>query len=213
MMMLGPRGEPLNDRDRQLTPEIPTPDAVLAVIRSMIAAQPEFDRVSVGFPGVVRDGITETAVNLHTDWIGYNLAASIEEIARKPVRVANDADVQGLGVIEGAGVELVLTLGTGLGSALYVDGKSVGNLEMGQHPFRKRKTYEQYLGAAALKARGKTKWNRDLQEAIALLGRIFYYRVLYLGGGNTKKIQGELPPNVKIVSNAAGLLGGIRLWD
>ncbi len=212
MMTLGPQGEPLNERDRQLTPEVPTPGAVLAVLETMIATQPEFDRVSVGFPGVVHNGVTETAVNLHPDWVGFELSASLEKLTGKATHAANDADVQGLAVIQGVGVELVITLGTGLGSALYVDGKSVSNLELAHHLFRKDKTYEQCLGNAALQSQGKTKWNRRLEQAIALLDRTFNYRMLYLGGGNTKKIQIELPTNAQMVPNVAGLLGGIRLW-
>ena len=212
MMTLDPRGEPLNARDRRLTPEMPTPGAVLAVLEAMIAAQPEFDRVSVGFPGVVSGGVTQTAVNLHPDWIGYELEAALQALAGKPTQVVNDADMHGLGVIESAGVELVIILGTGIGSALYVDGKSVDNLELGHHPFRKDKTYEQCLGNAALEAWGAKKWNRRLGEALALWSFTFNYRVLYLGGGNTRKIRIELPENVKIVPNVAGLLGGIRLW-
>ena len=212
MMTLDLRGEPLNARDRRLTPEMPTPGAVLAVLEAMIAAQPEFDRVSVGFPGVVSGGVVQTAVNLHPDWIGYELEAALQALTGKPTQVVNDADMHGLGVIESAGVELVITLGTGIGSALYVDGKSVGNLELGHHPFRKDKTYEQCLGNAALEAWGAKKWNRRLGEALALWSFTFNYRVLYLGGGNTRKIRIELPENVKIVPNVAGLLGGIRLW-
>ena len=212
MMTLDLRGEPLNARDRRLTPEMPTPGAVLAVLEAMIAAQPEFDRVSVGFPGVVSGGVVQTAVNLHPDWIGYELEAALQALTGKPTQVVNDADMHGLGVIESAGVELVIILGTGIGSALYVDGKSVGNLELGHHPFRKDKTYEQCLGNAALEAWGAKKWNRRLGEALALWSFTFNYRVLYLGGGNTRKIRIELPENVKIVPNVAGLLGGIRLW-
>jgi polyphosphate glucokinase len=212
MMTLGPNGEPLNERHRQHTPEVPTPGAVLAVLETMIASQPEFDRVSVGFPGVVHSGVTETAVNLHPDWRDYDLAASLERLTGKPTHVANDADVQGLAVIESVGVELVITLGTGIGSALYVNGQSVSNLELAHHPFRKDKTYEQCLGNAALQSQGKTKWNRRLEQAIALLDRTINYRMLYLGGGNTKKIKIELPTNVQMVPNVAGLLGGIRLW-
>ena len=212
MMTLDLRGEPLNARDRRLTPEMPTPGAVLAVLEAMIAAQPEFDRVSVGFPGVVSGGVTQTAVNLHPDWIGYELEAALQALTGKPTQVVNDADMHGLGVIESAGVELVIILGTGIGSALYVDGKSVGNLELGHHPFRKEKTYEQCLGNAALEAWGAKKWNRRLGEALALWSFTFNYRMLYLGGGNTRKIRIELPENVKIVPNVAGLLGGIRLW-
>lgn len=212
MMTLDPRGKPLNGRARRLTPQTPTPGAVLAVLETMIPSQPEFDRVSVGFPGVVRDGVTETAPNLHPDWVGYGLAAALQELTGKATRAINDADMHGLGAIEGAGVELVMILGTGVGSALYADGKLAGNLELGHHPFRGDKTYEQCLGNAALQAAGPEKWNRRLGDAVALWSRTVNYRMLYLGGGNTGNIRIEMPPNVKIIPNEAVLLGGIRLW-
>ncbi|MCP5115966.1 MAG: ROK family protein, partial [bacterium] len=100
----------------------------------------------------------------------------------------------------------------GMGAALFINGHLVPNLELGHHPFRKGDTYEDLLGEAALKAEGRKKWNRRLAEAIDLLDRIFNYQVLYLGGGNAKKIEIELPANVKQVPNLAGLLGGIGLW-
>jgi polyphosphate glucokinase len=100
-----------------------------------------------------------------------------------------------------------------MGSALFVDGYLVPNLELGHHPFEKGLTYEERLGDAALRDRGPDKWNRRLERAIALLGYIFNYRKLYLGGGNAKRITFELPANVERVSNIHGLLGGIKLWE
>ena len=212
MMTLGPTGSPLNARERRRTPKPAFPDDVLAVLGAMTVFQPGFDRVATGFPGVVQNGITLTAVNLHPGWIGFDLASALREITGKPSRVANDADVQGLAVIEGAGVEFVLTLGTGLGSALYVDGALVPNLEIAHHVFRKNRTYEQCLGKKAFKRQGKAKWNRRLREAVDQLERTFNYRRLYIGGGNARKAGPGLPDNVRLVSNLAGLLGCIRLW-
>lgn len=213
MMILDAAGQPLTDRLRRNTPEQPTPALMLGEIVSMAAEIGAFDRVSVGFPGVVVDGITHTAVNLHNDWAGFDLRGALAQRLAKDVRVANDADVQGLGVIEGLGVELVLTLGTGIGSALFIDGKLVPNLELGHHPFEREKTYEQRMSDLELRKKGKDTWNERLQRAIVVLDRVFNYRVLYLGGGNTRKINFEPPPNVRVVPNVAGILGGIRLWD
>lgn len=212
IMILDPDGRPLTDRIRKPTPEVPLPDAVIDILHRMTKDVGEFDRVSVGFPGVVVEGEVRTAVNLHEDWVGVNIAQELEERTGKPTRAANDADIQGLGVIEGKGVELVLTLGTGMGSALFAGGRLVPNLELGHHPFHKSKTYEDVLGAAALKEKGEDKWNKRLSEAIRVLEHIFNYRVLYLGGGNARKIDFQLPANVHTVPNVAGLLGGIALW-
>ncbi len=212
MMVLDEKGEPVTQRSRVRTPKLANPENVLAKLTKQIAEQGEFDRVSVGFPGVIVDGVASEAVNLDPSWDGFDVAGALEEATGKPVRVANDADVQGLGVVEGMGVELVITLGTGIGSALYVDGHSVSNLEFGHHPFLKDKTYEESLGDAALKSVGKVKWNTRLRKAVEILERVFNYRRLYLGGGNARKIDCELPANVTKVRNVAGLLGGIALW-
>lgn len=212
VMILNEEGQPITERGRVDTPEPAKPEPVLAAIASLVAQQGEFDRVSVGFPGVVCNGITKTAVNLDPDWIGFDFGNTLSDRLGKPVRVVNDADMQGMGAISGHGVELVITLGTGFGSALFVDGKLVPNLEAGHHPFRKGETYEQQLGRAALDAVGQKRWNRRLEKAIATLQNLFNYDCLYIGGGNTKKITLELPPNVKVVPNVNGLLGGIVLW-
>jgi polyphosphate glucokinase len=211
VMVLDEQGNPLSERDRIDTPLVPTPDAVLDVIHRLAEGK-SFDRVSVGFPGVVRQGIIETAANLHPDWIGFDLTHALTKQLEKPVRAANDADIQGLGAVDGKGVELVVTLGTGFGAAMFLNGKLIPNLELGHHPFRKGETYEQQLGRAALDEIGKRRWNNRLERAIDLLERIFNYDSLYLGGGNTKKIDFVLPVNVKITPNVTGLLGGIALW-
>ncbi len=213
MMILDPVGEPITERLRRKTPDQPTPEVVLKEIVAMAEKIGQFDRVSVGFPGVVEGGVTRTAVNLHDDWAGFDLRGVLAQRLGKEVRVANDADVQGLGVIEGIGVELVLTLGTGIGSALFTDGRLVPNLELGHHPFERGKTYEERMGDQELRKKGKDTWNQRLQRAIVTLDRVFNYRVLYLGGGNARKINITLPENVRTVSNIAGILGGIRLWD
>ncbi|HLO49424.1 MAG TPA: ROK family protein [Kamptonema sp.] len=212
VIVLDENGQPITERGRIDTPASPKPEAVIAAIASLVAEQGEFDRLSVGFPGVVSNGITKTAVNLDPDWVGFDLATTLKDRFGKPVRVVNDADMQGMGAISGNGVELVITLGTGFGSALFVDGKLVPNLEAGHHPFRKGETYEQQLGRAALDAVGQKRWNRRLEKAIATLQHLFNFECLYIGGGNTKKITIELPPSVKVVPNVSGLLGGIALW-
>lgn len=213
MLVLDPRGRELSERGRIATPRPATPAAVLRALGKLVQAQPRFDRVSVGFPGVVRNGVVFTAPNLHPSWAGHDLAASLRRVTKKPVRVCNDADVQGLGDIRGKGVELVLTLGTGLGSALFVDGKLVPNLELGHHPFRNGKTYEQLVGRAALAKVGKRRWRKRVRDALAQLEPIFNYDVVYVGGGNAKHLKpDDLPKNVHLRSNEAGLLGGIALW-
>lgn len=211
-IVLDEQGKPVTDRGRLKTPKPATPRSVLAIIKTLAKQQGVFDRVSVGFPGVVKNGVTATAPNLDSSWQGFGLVDALTKQLGKPVRVANDADVQGYGAIQGKGVELVVTLGTGFGSALFVNGHLVPNLEIAHHPFRNNKTYEQELGVLAFQRMGKKKWNQRLGQAIEALESLFNYDRLYMGGGNAKKVDLALPDNVHLVSNVAGLLGGIAFW-
>lgn len=212
-IVLDLEGAPVTERARLETPDPATPDSVLPVILELARQQGDFDRVSVGFPGVVVDGTTRTAPNLDDSWTGFALASTLQDRLQKPVRAANDAGVQGLGVIERHGVEVVLTLGTGMGFALYVDGRYVPNIELAHHPFTKGKSYEDRIDNAARKKIGNKRWNRRVREVIGTLEPVFNYRRLYVGGGNARHLaKDDLPANVTLVDNVAGLLGGIRLW-
>lgn len=209
---LDARGVPVTERQRIPTPKNPTPKKVLKIIEQLAAAAGEFDRISVGFPGVVKRGMVYRAPNLGESWSSFNLQKGLEKRLGKPARVANDADVQGLGCIRGKGLELVITLGTGFGSVVFIDGQRI-HMELGHHPFHKGKTYEDELGKRALVKKGRKKWNKLLQEAIDDLQQTFNYDRLYIGGGNARDITIKLPANVKVVSNVEGLLGGIKLWE
>jgi polyphosphate glucokinase len=211
-MVLDRRGKTLTDRVRIPTPKRATPKALIAVMRKLAKRSGEFDRVAIGFPGVVKDGVVYSAANLGKGWNGFGLQAELERRLERPVRVANDADVQGLGCVTGRGLEMVITLGTGFGSVLFADGRRI-HLELAHHPFHQGKTYEDELGHRALAKKGKKKWSRLLREAIGDLKQAFNYDRLYIGGGNSKFIGFKLPPEVTIVSNMDGLLGGIRLWE
>lgn len=213
MIVLDAAGKAVTERMRVKTPKHSSPANVIDTIGKLAEQQGEFDRVSVGFPGVVRDGIIETAPNLHGSWNKFALAEKLTKKFGKPVKVAHDATVQGLPVVSGKGVELVLTVGTGLGSALFLDGKPLPNLELAHHPFEGNKTYEDRLGNAALEKEKSKKWNKYLRAAISQLELLFLYDKLWIGGGNAVKIKGALPKNVKIVPNEAGLTGGIYLWE
>ncbi len=150
---------------------------------------PVFHRVSVGFPGVIKQGETLTAANLDKRWIGFPLEQMLEQKWGKPVRVCNDAAVQGYGAISGRGVELVLTLGTGLGSALYIDGRLCPGLELAHHPWKKGKTYEELLGRAAMEKDRHKKWSHLVERAIEQTEALFNWDRLYIGGGNSRKLE------------------------
>jgi polyphosphate glucokinase len=211
-LVVGTDGKPLGERLRVDTPRPATPRAIIKAILSMAEKQGPHDRVSVGFPGVVRRGVVETAFNLHPSWIGVDVDRLLTKELGRPVRVANDADVQGLGAVKGEGVELVITLGTGFGSSLFLDGRLVPNMQLAHHAAWRSKTYEEELGKRALRKIGRKRWNKRLLKAIASLEELFNYDRLYIGGGNAGKIRFELPPRIKVVSNVEGLLGGVALW-
>jgi polyphosphate glucokinase len=206
-------GKALGRRRRERTPKPATPAAVLAVVERMIDRYRAFERVAVGFPGVIKNGVVRTAPNLGTEaWEGCALEKAISRHTKTPVRAINDAELQGYGVIEGVGVEIVLTLGTGLGTALYVDGRLVPNLELGHHPLRRGATYEDLVNNRELRRIGKKRWRGRVDLIIDTLGRIFNYDTLHIGGGNARHLKGPFPDNVRLFENADGLLGGIGLW-
>jgi len=211
--ILSSGGEMITERLRVVTQHPVTPDGLVEALTKLIEPLGAFDYVSVGFPGVVRSGKIITAPNLGTDVLkGFDLAAALQERFGKPVRVINDADMQGFGAVEGTGLEMVITLGTGFGSALFMDGHLAPHLEIAHLPFRKDKDYDQQVGDKARKKIGKKAWNRRVEHAIATLRVLTNFDKLYIGGGNASKINFKLGPDVKIISNDCGIKGGAWLW-
>ncbi len=211
--VLDENGEMLTERVRVDTPHPCPPGLLLDKLREMLAKLPSFDRVSVGFPGVVRHGKTLSCVNLGSDeWNGFDLQTAIATLTARPALVINDADMQGLGAIKGNGVELVITLGTGVGSALFEDGRLAPHIELAHIPFRKGETYEEQLGNRAFKKVGKREWNKRLEKAIEYFRILTNFDKLYLGGGNAENVTLKFGPDVEIVCNTMGMLGGIWLW-
>jgi polyphosphate glucokinase len=211
--LLDEQGEIITDRVRVETPHPCPPPVMIDTIGKLIEPLGPFDRVSVGFPGVVRKGKIITAHNLgQSDWVDFDLREALAAKLGKPVQVKNDADMQGLGAIRGVGVEMVITLGTGVGSALFDDGWIAPHIELAHHPFRKGKTYEEQLGERALEHAGRKKWRRRVAKAIMALRNLTNFDRLYIGGGNARLINFELPVDVEIISNDVGMRGGIWLW-
>ena len=212
--VLDSRGRMLHERVKVDTPKDVTPRRLVSLIAELVKSLPRFSRVSVGFPGVVRNGVVVTAPNLGTDrFHGFNLARGLERRLGRPVRVENDADVQGLAVVKGKGVEMVITLGTGFGSSIFVNGRLGPHLELAHHNFRKDRTYEEELGEAARERDGDNAWQKHVFDAIESLRDLTNFDHLYIGGGNSRLLDEELPRDVSIVSNTAGILGGVRLWQ
>jgi len=212
--VLTPEGQMVAGPARVETPSPSTPDAVLAALGELVVQLGPFRRMSIGFPGVVRRGRVLTAPNLGTaTWHDFALAEALGDRLSVPARLANDATVQGLGAIGGNGVECVITLGTGMGFALFEDGRPAPHLELSQHPVRGGKTYDQYIGNAARREAGRKRWSRRVHKAIGCIATLTDFDVLYIGGGNARHVEGALPANVRLVSNEAGITGGTKLWD
>src|SRR5271168_5227653 len=148
---LDEKGKMITERQKIKTPRNATPKKVIAIIVDLAKLAGAFDRASVGFPGVIKNGVVYTAANLGKGWENFPLEAALTKKLKHPVRLANDADVQGLGCVTGHGDELVITLGTGFGSVLFVDGHRM-HLELAHHPFHNGKTYEDELGNKAFLA-------------------------------------------------------------
>jgi polyphosphate glucokinase len=195
------------------TPVGKQPDAIVGTLVRLVRSLGVYDRVSVGFPGVVRAGRILTAPNLGNDaWKGFRLETALTKALGKPVRIANDADVQGLAVIAGKGIEMIITLGTGVGTGLYLDGRLAPHLELAHHLFRKGETYDEQLGNATRKCVGNRKWNKRVRKAIDNVRALTNFDRLYIGGGNTKRLDFELAPDITLVSHNAGIEGGAALW-
>ena len=195
------------------TPYPCPPRIMIASLLELAESLPRFDRVSVGFPGVVREGRVITAPHFGNKiWRGFPLAKALRKKLGKPVRLLNDADMQGLAVIKGKGLELVVTLGYGVGTAVYRNGELMPRLELAQHPVLGAKTYNEFIGDRVLKKIGKPAWNRRLRQALAWLETLLNPDRVYLGGGNARLIRFKLPKHFRRVSNEAGVLGGIALW-
>lgn len=220
-------GNMVTERIKIKTPYPNPPEKLIESLHNLTENIGSYDRISVGFPGLVRQGVVHLAMafsrttyggpideNLRAAWIGFNLQTALEKSFNKPVRVANDADVQGCAVATGNGFEFVMTLGTGVGGALFLNGELLPHLELGHAPFRKGETFEQQLGNVVRKEIGNERWIKRVLKAIPAYEGFLFFDHLHIGGGNAKYLtETNLPENVSIVSNTAGLLGGVRIWD
>ena len=198
---------------RVATPYPCTPKVLLQALVELVRPLPRFDRVSVGFPGVVREGKVITAPHFGNDmWCGCDLPKALAARLGKPVRLLNDADMQGLAAIQGKDLELVVTLGTGVGTALFRHGQLMPHLELAHHTVYDGATYNQYIGDAVRKRIGNARWNRRVRRVMNTLQSLINYDAVHIGGGNARRITFTLDRNMRIISNTAGILGGIALW-
>jgi polyphosphate glucokinase len=183
-----------------------TAAAMAAVVRAATAGW-QYDAVSVGYPGPVKQGRPAAEPhNLAPGWVAFDYEAAFG----RPVRIINDAAMQALGSYEG-GRMLFLGLGTGLGSALVVDGV-VQPLELAHLPYRHGRTYEEYVGVAGLERLGLKRWRKRVHEVVGMLCAGLQADYVVLGGGNVKKLD-ALPAGARRGENANAFEGGRRLWE
>ncbi|HEY1826776.1 MAG TPA: ROK family protein [Acidimicrobiales bacterium] len=229
--VLGSDGSMAADRVRVATTYPMSPQQMVEALTALVKRLPEFDRVSAGFPGMVRRGhilsaphfVTKKGPGTPVDpelfkaWSDFDMATALTAALGKPAKVANDADVQGAAVVQGKGLEVVITLGTGFGTAVFMDGQLMPHLEIAHQPFRKTETYNDQLGELARKKIGDHHWNRRVQKAVANLDGLFFFDHLFIGGGNAGRVKrddlGKMLERITVVDNSAGILGGIKLWD
>ena len=196
--VLDAKGSMVADRVRIPTTYPLSPEKLVADLTRLVAPLPAAERASVGYPGMVRDGLVLSAPHfstkhgpgsavdedLLTQWIRFDLASALTAAFRIPTKLANDADIQGAAVVQGTGLELVITLGTGFGSGLFYQGQLMPHLEIAHQPFRKGETYNDQLGEPTRKEIGEERWNKRVHKAIVNLRALMFFDHLYIGGGN-----------------------------
>jgi polyphosphate glucokinase len=212
--ILNQQGQLTMEYDKIDTPMPSTPDNMLKAIKKLVKDFPAYNHISAGFPGYIKNGVVVTAPNLgNKAWGGFDLQTELTKQLGQPAQVVNDADMAGLGVVSGKGFEMVITLGTGFGTAFYQDGILLPHLEISHHPVAKGMAYDAYIGDVALDDLGEKKWNRRMKKVFKILKTVFNYDYLYIGGGNARKLKFKLDTNMKLVTNEDGIKGGAKLWE
>lgn len=216
---------------RTTTPYPLPPQLLIEIIEDLLAGLPGVDRVTVGMPGMIRHGVvistphyvtksgprTKVLPDLVDQWSGFDMRRHLADRLGHPVMVLNDAEVHGAGVIAGSGLELIFTLGTGLGNAVFDGGRLAPHHELSQAPVRWGLTYDDYLGEHERIRLGDAHWSRRVRTVVDHLRPVFLWDRLYLGGGNSRRISpgtlARLGDDVIIVPNSSGILGGVRAWN
>ena len=207
------------------------PDLFVKTLVELGDGLPRADRVTVGMPGMLRHGVvvatphyvtrsgprTKVDPELVDAWHGFDARTALAEAFGLPTLVLNDAEVHGAGVVAGTGCELILTLGTGLGCALFDGGALAPHLEMSQAPVRWGMSYDTYIGEHERRRLGDALWSRRVRNVVEGLRPVFLWDRLYLGGGNSRLITpaqlARMGDDVVVVPNTAGIVGGVRAWS
>ena len=221
------KGTMIGERVKIATPYPCPPPLLIASLRDLTSPLTGYGRVSVGFPGLVRGGVVLEVPafsrreyggppdpDLVRQWQGYPLADALARAFQLPTTVVNDADMQGAAVVTGDGVEFVMTLGTGVGTALFDNGRLLPHFDLSHGPFRKGMTFDIALGEAHRQRIGTKHWRPQVREAIECFHDMLFFDHIYVGGGNAKRLgPDDVGPKGTIVPNTAGILGGVRIWQ
>lgn len=216
---------------RTPTPYPLPPERLVATIADLSRSLPTAARVTVGMPGMIRHGVVvatphyvtragpRTAVvpELLEAWAGFDMRGAVTHALGVPALVLNDAEVHGAGVIAGAGLEMVITLGTGLGNAMYDGGMLAPHLELSQAPMRWGLSYDMYIGEHERVRLGDAHWSRRVRRVLDALRPVVLWDRVYVGGGNGRRIVPtvleKIGDDVVVVPNSAGIIGGVRAWS
>lgn len=213
------------------TPYPLPPQLLVETVADLADRLPHADRVTVGMPGMIRHGVvvhtphyitrsgprSRVVPELAEAWSGFDMHAALVERLGRPALVLNDAEVHGAGAIATTGLELVLTFGTGLGSAHFDGGRIAPHLELSHAPLRRGTSYDEYIGEIERRRLGNGLWSRRVARVVENLRPVFWWDRVYLGGGNsqliTQVVLDRLGDDVVVVPNSAALVGGARAWS
>ncbi|MDO5726608.1 MAG: ROK family protein [Bowdeniella nasicola] len=216
---------------RTVTPYPLSPARLVTIICELADQLPPAARLTVGMPGMIRRGVvvytphyickagprTRIDPALETAWSGFDIQTALTEALNVPALVLNDAEVHACGVVIGTGLEVVLTLGTGVGNAIFDAGVLQAHAELSAAPLKWGLTYDDYLGEHERLRLGDAHWSRRVRQVVEALEPVFHWDRLYLGGGNARRITptnaARLGRKTMIIPNAAGISGGVRAWQ
>lgn len=213
------------------TPYPLSPSLFIETMGEIASRLPQADRATVGMPGMIRNGVvihtphyinisgahTKRVPELVDEWTSFDMQSALTQSLGIPTKVLNDAEVHGAGVITGSGYEVVITLGTGLGFALFHGGKLAPHFELSHATVRRNTTYDQWIGEHERRKIGNTFWSKRIRTMVEELRPVFLWDRLYIGGGNSHNISqkdlARLGEDIVIVPNTAGISGGVRAWS
>ncbi|QPK80965.1 ROK family protein [Schaalia sp. ZJ405] len=225
------RGTMIAPARRTPTPYPLPPELLVSTVADLAAQLPQATRVTMGMPGMIRHGIvidtphyvtkegprSKVIPALVDQWRHFDMRRAITDRLGLPTKVLNDAEVAGAGVIVGTGLEMIITLGTGLGNAVFDGGVLAPHVEVSQGFVRWGLTFDDYIGEHERLRLGDVHWSRRVRRIVDSLRRMYMWDRLYLGGGNSRRItptaRTKLGGEVIIVPNDAGIIGGVRAWE